>query len=184
RRPGVNPRCDQGCAGHHRLDRRGGRAYLRPGDVEPRRATREGRADRALARRIRPPPRRPQADDGGREGAALRPPAPHRMAGGAARQAHRQGTRADRTGDPRAREAAVTVLKLASRRTFASLRRHYNYRLYFAGQLTSVCGTWMQNIALAWLVVQLAPHNKGLALAMFSIARFGPFMLIGLFAGV
>jgi len=78
----------------------------------------------------------------------------------------------------------VTLLKLASRRTFASLRRHYNYRLYFAGQLTSVCGTWMQNIALAWLVVQLAPHNKGLALAMFSICRFGPFMLIGLFAGV
>jgi len=78
----------------------------------------------------------------------------------------------------------VTLLKLASRRTFASLRRHYNYRLYFAGQLTSVCGTWMQNIALAWLVVQLAPHQKGLALATFSIARFGPFMLLGLFAGV
>ena len=78
----------------------------------------------------------------------------------------------------------MTLLKLAGRRTFASLRRHYNYRLYFAGQLTSVCGTWMQNIALAWLVVQLAPHNKGLALAMFSIARFGPFMLLGLFAGV
>jgi MFS family permease len=78
----------------------------------------------------------------------------------------------------------VTLLKLAGRRTFASLRRHHNYRLYFFGQLTSVCGTWMQNIALAWLVVQLAPHNKGLALAMFSICRFGPFMLLGLFAGV
>jgi MFS family permease len=78
----------------------------------------------------------------------------------------------------------VTVLRLASRRTFASLRRHYNYRLFFFGQLTSVCGTWMQNIALAWLVVQLAPHQKGLALATFSICRFGPFMLIGLFAGV
>jgi len=78
----------------------------------------------------------------------------------------------------------VTLLKIASRRTFASLRRHYNYRLYFAGQLTSVCGTWMQNIALAWLVVQLAPHQKGLALATFSICRFGPFMLLGLFAGV
>ncbi|HKU59385.1 MAG TPA: MFS transporter, partial [Gaiellaceae bacterium] len=78
----------------------------------------------------------------------------------------------------------MTLIKLASRRTFASLRRHYNYRLYFAGQLTSVCGTWMQNIGLAWLVVELAPHNKGLALAMFSIARFGPFMLLGLFAGV
>jgi MFS family permease len=78
----------------------------------------------------------------------------------------------------------VTLLRLASRRTFASLRRHYNYRLYFAGQLTSVCGTWMQNIALAWLVTDLAPHQKGLALATFSVARFGPFMLIGLFAGV
>jgi MFS family permease len=79
----------------------------------------------------------------------------------------------------------VTLLKLASRRTFASLRRHYNYRLYFGGQLTSVCGTWMQNIALAWLIVQLAPqNNKGLALAVFSICRFGPFMLLGLFAGV
>jgi MFS family permease len=78
----------------------------------------------------------------------------------------------------------LTLIRLASRRTFASLRRHYNYRLYFAGQLTSVCGTWMQNIALAWLVVELAPHQKGLALATFSICRFGPFMLIGLFAGV
>jgi len=78
----------------------------------------------------------------------------------------------------------VTLIKLASRRTFASLRRHYNYRLYFAGQLTSVCGTWMQNIGLAWLVVELAPHQKGLALATFSVARFGPFMVLGLFAGV
>lgn len=78
----------------------------------------------------------------------------------------------------------MTLLKLAGRRTFASLRRHYNYRLYFAGQLTSVCGTWMQNVAIAWLVVQLAPHNKGLALATFSICRFGPFMLLGLFAGI
>ena len=78
----------------------------------------------------------------------------------------------------------MTLIKLASRRTFASLRRHYNYRLYFAGQLTSVCGTWMQNIGLAWLVVELAPHQKGLALATFSVARFGPFMVLGLFAGV
>jgi MFS family permease len=78
----------------------------------------------------------------------------------------------------------LTLIRIASRRTFASLRRHYNYRLYFAGQLTSVCGTWMQNIGLAWLVVELAPHNRGLALATFSICRFGPFMLIGLFAGV
>ena len=47
----------------------------------------------------------------------------------------------------------MTLLKLASARTFASLQRHHNYRLFFAGQLTSVAGTWMQNIALAWVVV-------------------------------
>jgi MFS family permease len=78
----------------------------------------------------------------------------------------------------------VTLLRLAGRRTFASLRRHHNYRLFFAGQLTSVAGTWMQNIALAWLVVQLAPHSRGLAVGLLSVCRFGPFTILGLFAGV
>jgi MFS family permease len=78
----------------------------------------------------------------------------------------------------------VTLLRLASRRTFASLRHHRNYRLFFAGQLTSVAGTWMQNIALAWVVVQLAPHSRGLAVALLTVCRFGPFTVFGLFAGV
>jgi MFS family permease len=78
----------------------------------------------------------------------------------------------------------VAVLRIASARTFASLRRHHNYRLFFAGQLTSVAGTWMQNIALAWLVIQLAPSSRGLAVGLLSICRFGPFTLLGLFAGV
>ena len=69
-------------------------------------------------------------------------------------------------------------------RTFSSLRRHRNYRLFFAGQLTSVAGTWMQNIAMAWLVVQLAPHSRGLAVGMLTVCRFGPFTVLGLFAGV
>jgi MFS family permease len=77
----------------------------------------------------------------------------------------------------------MTLLRLASRRTFASLRRHRNYRLFFAGQLTSVAGTWMQNIALAWVVVQLAPHSRGLAVGLLSVCRFGPFTVLGLFAG-
>src|SRR5258705_1877779 len=33
--------------------------------------------------------------------------------------------------------------------------RHRNYRLYLAGQLVSVCGTWMQQVALSWLVYRL-----------------------------
>jgi len=78
----------------------------------------------------------------------------------------------------------VTLLRLASRRTFASLRRHRNYRLFFYGQLTSVAGTWMQNIAMAWLVVGLAPHSRGLAVGLLAACRFGPFTVLGLFSGV
>lgn len=78
----------------------------------------------------------------------------------------------------------MTLLRLASRRTFASLRRHRNYRLFFYGQLTSVAGTWMQNIAMAWLVVQIAPSSRGLALGLLAACRFGPFTVLGLFSGV
>jgi MFS family permease len=78
----------------------------------------------------------------------------------------------------------LTLLKLASARTFVSLKRYHNYRLFFFGQLTSVAGTWMQNIALAWVVVELAPHSRGLAVGALAICRFGPFTLLGLFAGV
>jgi len=78
----------------------------------------------------------------------------------------------------------VTLLRVASRRTFASLRHHRNYRLFFFGQLTSVAGTWMQNIALAWVVVELTPHSRGLAVGLLSVCRFGPFTILGLFAGV
>jgi MFS family permease len=78
----------------------------------------------------------------------------------------------------------VTLLRLASRRTFASLRHHRNYRLFFYGQLTSVAGTWMQNIAMAWLVVSLAPHSRGLAVGLLAACRFGPFTVLGLFSGV
>ncbi|MDX6426980.1 MAG: hypothetical protein QOD52_2385, partial [Gaiellaceae bacterium] len=78
----------------------------------------------------------------------------------------------------------MTLLRLASRRTFASLRRHRNYRLFFYGQLTSVAGTWMQNIAMAWLVVSLAPHSRGLAVGLLAACRFGPFTVLGLFSGV
>jgi MFS family permease len=33
--------------------------------------------------------------------------------------------------------------------------RHRNYRLYLTGQLVSVCGTWMQQVAQSWLVYRL-----------------------------
>jgi MFS family permease len=73
-------------------------------------------------------------------------------------------------------------LSLAGARTFKSLKAHHNYRLFFAGQITSVCGTWMQNVALYWLVLSLT--HSAVAVGVLSLARFGPFTLFGLFAGV
>jgi MFS family permease len=77
----------------------------------------------------------------------------------------------------------VRLLSIAlRRRTFRSLRRHRNYRLFFAGQIVSVAGTWMQNIALAWLVIELS--SAPLAVGALAFCRFVPFFLFGLAAGV
>ncbi|MBA3365300.1 MAG: MFS transporter [Actinobacteria bacterium] len=67
-------------------------------------------------------------------------------------------------------------------RTFASLRKHRNYRLYFAGQVVSLTGTWMQNIALAWFVVELT--HSPVAVGILAFCRFVPFTVFGLFSGV
>ena len=75
----------------------------------------------------------------------------------------------------------AALLKLNAR-TFASLRRHRNYRLFFTGQLVSVIGTWMQNIALAWLVIELT--SSPVAVGILAFCRFVPFTVFGLFAGV
>ena len=47
------------------------------------------------------------------------------------------------------------ALRAANRRTLASLRRHRNYRFFFAGQVVSVSGNWMQIVAEVWLVLKL-----------------------------
>ena len=70
----------------------------------------------------------------------------------------------------------------SGRRTFRSLHRHRNYRLFFAGQIVSLAGTWMQNIALAWLVIELS--GSALAVGALAFCRFAPFLLLGLVAGV
>jgi MFS family permease len=77
----------------------------------------------------------------------------------------------------------VTTLAFALRaRTFRSLRRHRNYRIFFTGQLVSLAGTWMQNVALAWLVIELS--GSPLAIGALAFWRFVPFTLFGLVAGV
>ncbi len=52
----------------------------------------------------------------------------------------------------------------------ATLRalRYRNFQLFFGGQLISLIGTWMQNVAQAWLVYRLTHSSALLGLVTFS----------------
>jgi MFS family permease len=75
----------------------------------------------------------------------------------------------------------VTRQRAIRDRTFASLKRHYNYRLFFAGQVFSLSGTWMQSVAMYWLVLQLT--HSAFAVGVLSLSRFAPSMIFAPFAG-
>jgi MFS family permease len=64
--------------------------------------------------------------------------------------------------------------------TFRSLK-HRNYRLFFAGQSVSLIGTWMQRIALPWLVYSMT--GSALLLGIVALASYMPTFLIAPFAG-
>ena len=57
-----------------------------------------------------------------------------------------------------------------------------NYRLFWTGQLISLMGTWMQDTALALLVLHLT--NSPLALGLTMTIRFTPALLLSLVGGV
>jgi MFS family permease len=60
--------------------------------------------------------------------------------------------------------------------------RYRNYRLFFAGQCISLIGTWMQQIALSWLVYRLT-HSVFLLGMVGFVSQF-PTFLFAPFAGV
>jgi MFS family permease len=74
--------------------------------------------------------------------------------------------------------AAVATI---ARRTFASLRFR-NYRLYFFSQIISFSGTWMQSIAMAWLVLELT--GSGTALGTVMAMQFLPTLLLAPIGGM
>ena len=75
----------------------------------------------------------------------------------------------------------MTRLWRAARLTFRSMSVR-NYRLYFAGQLISTTGTWMQSIAQAWLVLQIT--GSGVALGITVALQFTPVLLVGAWGGL
>lgn len=66
-------------------------------------------------------------------------------------------------------------------RTFASVRLHRNYRLFFSGQMVSLLGTWVQKVAQAWLVLDLT--HSGVALGVLAACQFVPYAVFGLIGG-
>ena len=65
--------------------------------------------------------------------------------------------------------------------TFAALK-HYNYRLWFGGQVVSLVGTWMQSTAQGYLVYQITHSLTYLGLVGF--VGGAPSLLFTLFGGV
>lgn len=63
----------------------------------------------------------------------------------------------------------------------AQALRHRNYRLFFAGQLVSLTGTWMQSVAQGWLVLRLS--NSPMLLGLVAAATSLPVLLFSLFGG-
>lgn len=65
---------------------------------------------------------------------------------------------------------------------FLRALRSRNYRLYFLGQLVSIAGTWMQQIAMAWLAYRLS--NSAFVLGMVGFASQIPILLFASIGGV
>lgn len=68
-----------------------------------------------------------------------------------------------------------------NRDAFRALR-HRDYRIFFAGQLVSLVGTWMQTIAQGWLVYRIT-HSPAM-LGVASFAALAPSFLLGSLGGV
>jgi MFS family permease len=60
--------------------------------------------------------------------------------------------------------------------------RHRNYKIYLSGQFVSLIGTWMQQLAMSWMVFRLTKSAFWLGVSGFSSQI--PMFIFGLFAGV
>jgi MFS family permease len=65
--------------------------------------------------------------------------------------------------------------------TFAALR-HRNFRLFYIGQTVSLLGSWMQSVALSWLVLMLT--NSAFYLGVMSALQALPILIFSFLGGV
>src|SRR6516164_1419813 len=74
---------------------------------------------------------------------------------------------------------ATTAIELPR---ILSALRHRDFRLFWAGNFLSNVGTWMQNVAQGWLVLQLT--NSAFWLGLVGFASTAPILLFALIGGV
>ena len=72
-------------------------------------------------------------------------------------------------------------MRIFSARTFRALR-HRNFRLFFVGQGLSLVGTWLQQVAMGWLVYRLT--GSALLLGVIAFCANAGILLLGTWAGV
>jgi MFS family permease len=67
---------------------------------------------------------------------------------------------------------------------FKTLRpfAHRQFALFWSGALVSNIGTWLQNVALSWLVLEIT--DSPFWVSMVTFAQFFPTLLFGLFGGL
>jgi MFS family permease len=85
------------------------------------------------------------------------------------------------TPTPEDPDGSSKSLKSSKSSMFSSLKSR-NYRLFFAGQVVSNTGTWMQRIAQDWLVLSLTGSST--AVGVTTALQFLPMLLFGLYGGV
>ncbi len=72
-------------------------------------------------------------------------------------------------------------IKTFGHTTFSSLKIR-NYRWYFIGQAVSLSGTWMQTVALGWLVLQIT--GSGTQVGIVVALQFLPMLFLGPWGGL
>jgi MFS family permease len=85
---------------------------------------------------------------------------------------------------PPAAAAPLPIEQPTAPARFRTLRpfSHRNFALFWSGALVSNIGTWLQNVALAWVVLELT--ESAFWVSMVTFTQFIPTLLFGLFGGL
>lgn len=76
---------------------------------------------------------------------------------------------------------SIGILAALGTRTFSSLLRHPNYRLYFIGNGISLIGSWVQQITAYWLILEIT--HSPIAVGTLGLVQNLPVLILVLVSG-